>query len=740
MIDSRQPVYTDHPAVAGRPSWPYRPCISNPPVTVSILTPFYNTDAIFLETVQTVFSQSLQEWEWVIVDDGSCDVSALAMLQAVSTQDSRIRVVSQPNRGPSAARNRAFSEAVGRYLCLLDSDDLLEPSYLEKVVWFLESQTAFAFCNSWVVYFGVDNFLSKAGFERGKDFIRANSGPPISVIRREAFAAVGGFDESIRFGHEDWDFWLKMANSGYWGHTLPEYLEWYRVRANSRYAQIVAAGDVHGKFFRYIRTKYAGLATRYPDPKLRTSQPYESLNTVLPFNNVLAKPANCKRILFLIPWMVTGGADRVNLDWIQELSVRGFQITVCATLNAQHEWWPKFSNLTPDIFILPNFLHPGDVPRFLVYLIRSRQVDTVLISHATLGYQLLPYLRGSCAGVAFIDLSHVEEPRWLNGGHPRFGIGYQDVLDLNIVTTLHLRDWMVARGADPERIAVCYSGVSQTLAEKVLTARETVRARLGVVDGLPLLVFGGRLCAQKRPEKLVAVLHDLHRKKVPFQCVVVGDGELHHLLVRRLRQFGLTDVVTMLGAIPHHQWLEVLAAGDILFLPSEYEGISVALFEAMAMGVVPVMSAVGGQGELVTPECGVLVPLSEGDVASYAAALRHLIEDPSTRIAMANASRRRIAQSFTLGSTIEKLVEIIDRSHTLARSLPRNPVPTGLALELATQAIEYARITTSYPMPTALARVLAYVRIYKVGRVILRAKVVRVSGQWLLSHFRNWRW
>lgn len=737
MIDPGQPDYTDHPAVAGHPSWPYRPATSNPPVTVSILTPFYNTGAIFLETVRTVFSQSLQEWEWVIVDDGSSNTSALAMLQAVTAQDSRIRVVHQPNRGPSAARNRAFSEAVGRYLCLLDSDDLLEPTYLEKAVWFLESQFAFAFCNSWVVYFGADTFLSKAGFERGKDFIRANSGPPISVIRSEAFATVGGFDESIRFGHEDWDFWLKMANAGHWGHTLPEYLEWYRVRANSRYAQIVATGDVHGKFFRYIRAKYARLAKRYPDPKLKTSQPYESLTTDLPFKNLLAKPADCKRILFLIPWMVTGGADRVNLDWIQELSAREFQITVCATLNAQHEWLPKFSNLTPDIFILPHFLHQGDVPRFLVYLIQSRQVDTVLISHATLGYQLLPYLRGSCPGVAFVDLSHVQEPHWLNGGHPRFGMGYQDVLDLNIVTTVHLRDWMVARGADPERVEVCYSGVSPALAEKALLARVAVRARLGVEDKLPLLVFGGRLCAQKRPEKLADVLHDLHRQNVLFRCVIVGDGELHHLLVRRLRQFGLMGVVTMLGAIPHDQWLEVLAAGDILFLPSEYEGISVALFEAMAMGVVPVMSAVGGQGELVTPECGVLVPLSEGDVAAYAAALRRLIEEPSTRIVMANASRRRIAQSYTLGCTIKKLVGILDHAHMLARNSPRNPPPGGFALELATQAIEYARLTTSHPMPTALARVLAYARTYKVGRVILRAKVVRVSGQWLLSRFRN---
>ena len=152
-------------------------------------------------------------------------------------------------------------------------------------------------------------------------------------------------------------------------------------------------------------------------------------------------------MLVLVPWMVTGGADRVNLDWIRELSERAYQISVCSTLCASHEWLPEFAALTPDVFVLPNFLHIGDIPRFLVYLIQSRQIDTVLISHSTLGYHLLPYLRSACPMVAFVDLCHVEEPHWLNGGHPRFAVGYQDMLDLNIVTTSHLRDWMKARGA-----------------------------------------------------------------------------------------------------------------------------------------------------------------------------------------------------------------------------------------------------------------------------------------------------
>lgn len=737
MINPGQPDYANHPASSTRQPYPFQPLSDHPPVTISIVTPFFNTGEIFLETLRSVLRQSFQEWEWIIVDDGSADADALGLLEHVEKADGRIRVFRQSNRGPGAARNTGCNLASGRYLCLLDSDDLLEPTFLEKALWFLGSQPAFAFCNSWSVYFGNQEFLNTAGFERGKDFINANSGPPISVIRREAYLAVGGFDETIRFGHEDWDFWLAMAKTGYWGHTLPEYLEWYRVRENSRFAQIIAAGKTHDAFSRYIKKKYSYLRKRFPSPLPKTTQPFETLHTHLPFQNLLSKPHSVHRTLFLIPWMVTGGADRVNLDLIRELTKRGYQVSICATLRAQHEWLPEFAALTPDVFILPNFLHPADVPRFIVYLIRSRQIDTVLISHCTFAYQLLPFLRSACEGVSFVDLSHVEEPHWLNGGHPRFGVAYQDMLELNIVTTRNLLEWMKTRGADAERIEVCYSGVSPEAPENARRSRETTRARLGVPDEMPLLVFGGRICPQKRPELLAAVLHGLAQEGVAFHCAVIGDGELSPLLKRRLCQFRLQESVTMLGAVPHDKWLEVLSAGDILFLPSQYEGISVALFEAMAIGVVPVMSAVGGQSELVTPECGVLIPLSDKETGEYVAALRRLIENTQTRDAMGRAGRHRIAHAFTLDHTISRLIVILDRARALARSAPRPPVPPGLAKELATLAVEYARLTTMSPMPTQMAKALAFLRTYKIGRVILRMQLVRTVGQWVLKWVRG---
>ncbi len=83
-----------------------------------------------------------------------------------------------------------------------------------------------------------------------------------------------------------------------------------------------------------------------------------------------------------------------------------------------------------------------------------------MMSNSEMGYHVLPYLRVHCPGPAYVDLSHMEEPWWKNGGHPRYGAGSQAMLDLNIVVSDHLKSWQVRQGADPERIEVCYvSGV-----------------------------------------------------------------------------------------------------------------------------------------------------------------------------------------------------------------------------------------------------------------------------------------
>jgi glycosyltransferase involved in cell wall biosynthesis len=733
MIDRQQPNFLDAP---GRRALPrnYRrgtsPCDH---VDVTVVTPYYNTKEFFVETFVSMLAQSLQNWEWIIVDDGSPDTDAVARLAEFAAQDARITVVRQPNGGTAVARNTGFRHSKGRYICLLDHDDELEPTYLEKCAWFLDSNLEFAFCNSYTVIFDEQEFLWTTGYEREREFLKANSGPPISVVRRTAYEECGGFDETIRVLYEDWDFWLAMAKVGHWGYTIPEYLQWYRKLGSGRYEQILQSGYVNEEFAKGMQQKYAGLDRHFPSPVRRVSKRYDCIETEWQACNPLAANPDGRRIMLIVPWMVMGGADRVNLDLVEGLTALGHDVTVCATLLADHSWEHQFTRFTPDVFVLPNILRESDYPRFLAYLIESRQIDTVVVSGSTVGYQLLPYLRSVAPGVAFLDLCHVEEPHWLNGGHPRFGVGYQDVLDLNVVTTAHLADWMAGRGADESRIRVMYTGVRADQESVSADAGSSLREELGLPADIPVIVFSGRMCEQKRPLLLAEILKAARDAGLKFRAVVLGDGAQKQEFESLLKHYRLMDVVLTLGSVSHQRWLDILAISDILLLPSQYEGISIALLEAIAAGVVPVVSDVGGQKEIVSPDAGILIGHGGDEVQQYVAALRTLLSDPAQLQQMSNQCRLLSDSKLSWRGMIEKFASLLDEAHRLKVSSPRCPISQGFGRELASQSLpDVAAGLPFVGVPAAriplLVRLAIRLRQTRLGEILIRNRLLKSLG------------
>jgi glycosyltransferase involved in cell wall biosynthesis len=754
MINYSEPDFSDLPGRRAIPRNYKRGTVAGEHIDVSIITPYYNTEELFVETFVSLQAQSLQNWEWVIVDDGSTDEESVKRLAGVATKDERIRVIRQTNAGPGAARNTAFHNTSGRYVCLLDSDDMVEPTYLEKCVWLLDSNPEFAFCNSLSVFCGEQEFLYVHNFERGKALLQANVGPINSVIRRSAYADCGGFDESIRFGHEDWDFWLAMAKAGHWGYTIPEFLQWLRKRSNGRYEQIMRSGNVNAEFETLMRLKYDELDKHFPEPCRRHYQPYEDIKTnSLVTNPLMANPRG-RRVMFIVPWMVTGGADRVNLDLIEGLTSKGHDITVCATLIADHQWVHQFSRFTPDIFVLPNILHTSDYPRFLAYLIQSRQINTVVITGSTIGYHLLPYLRAVSPGVAFVDMCHAEEPHWLNGGHPRFGVGYQDVLDLNIVTTGHLAKWMQNRGADGGRIRVMYTGVRVSQTGHPDEVRSSVRSELNIPEDMPVIVFVGRICEQKRPALLADILRAARDQGLIFRALIIGDGELKAQLENLLGEYHLTDNVQMLASVPHQRWLDILVASDIFLMPSQYEGISIALLEAMAAGVVPVVAKVGGHDEIVTPDAGVLIPHGDNELQEYVDAIHRLLSNSAELRQMSKQCKALAASKLSWEGMIENFLALLDEAHQLRIDHPRYPISAGFGRELVSLSLECKRLgeavdwlwntkphsatadtalVTASPEAQAVAKFAILLSRTWLGRMIIHNRFLKAIGKRILK-------
>ena len=110
----------------------------------SVIIPVYNVEPYLTQCLDSVLAQTLGDWEAVCVDDGSTDTSP-ALLADYALRDSRIRVVTQPNGGLSAARNTGLDHATGDYLLFLDSDDWLEPQTLQVLSDNLDRQDMLCF-------------------------------------------------------------------------------------------------------------------------------------------------------------------------------------------------------------------------------------------------------------------------------------------------------------------------------------------------------------------------------------------------------------------------------------------------------------------------------------------------------------------------------------------------------------------------------------------------------------------
>ena len=685
------------PNSSNRPNYRYEPLKKTFQPVVSIVTPFYNSGDTFHETADTVFRQTLQQWEWLIVNDGSDDSHSQRVLTEFNDRDPRIRVINLPtNKGLPKARNIGAAQAQGKYLFWLDADDLLEPTALEKMAWYLESYPEFAFCKGYTVAFGEQRYLSEFSFEAGNLFLNRNPVTTTALVRSEVFHEVGGFDESFVSGLEDWDFWLRCAEHGYWGHGIPEYFDWYRRRLDHSDRWANWREDNIKKMRSLFRARYPKIFRQgIPAVKLQPHTPYQAIRTKLPFGNPLKKVHS--RILMILPWLTMGGADHFNLNLVEQLSRHNYQITIATTLPNNYQWYWQFAQYTPDIHILPNIVRPIDYPRFLHYLIRSRQPDIVFISNSEIGYPLLPYLRTQCPNTVFVDYCHMEEEHWNNGGHPRSALAYQDVLDMNIVSSLHLKAWMIDRGGNPDRIQVAYTNVDTRRFRPDPEMRRTLREAWKISEETPVILYSGRICAQKQPRVFANVMKNLRDQGINFYCIVAGDGEERRWLARFLRRHKLTDRVWLLGAMTIDEIREVLTACDIYFLPSQMEGISLAIYEAMATGLTVVGADVGGQVELVTPDRGFLIQrgTEQEEIEQYTAILADLLRSPEQRERMGQAAHKAITSFYTLDKMTDRMLTLFQQAKQQHSRRHTQVMSQSLTIEHIVQALEIVRLSTA---------------------------------------------
>ncbi len=200
-------------------------------VLVSIVVPCYNQAHYLKESLQSVLDQTFSDWECIIVNDGSPD-NTKEVSKTWVKKDSRFTYLEKQNGGLSSARNAGIQIAKGEFILPLDADDILHPDYLQKAVPLLKENKHLGIvsCFSNFFYQNTSNvvFQLKPIGSTWEDLLFVNQLIATSLFKRECWEQVGGYDERMKKGFEDWDFWLSVTKKGYHYEIVHEFLFYYR--------------------------------------------------------------------------------------------------------------------------------------------------------------------------------------------------------------------------------------------------------------------------------------------------------------------------------------------------------------------------------------------------------------------------------------------------------------------------------------------------------------------------------
>lgn len=192
----------------------------------SLIIPFYNAVNTIEETFSSIQQQTFQDFEVFIVNDGSKSLEGLdAILEKFSLLN--IKFISKENGGVSSARNLGASEAQGKFLLFLDSDDLIAPAFLEKIHTVTINDPAIDIAGAHMQVFGNESRQQKIYFHSLKDFLIKNTLCYCLAIKNEKFKQHGPFDTQLKVA-EDWDLWISLIKNGCKVHIIDEYLFQYR--------------------------------------------------------------------------------------------------------------------------------------------------------------------------------------------------------------------------------------------------------------------------------------------------------------------------------------------------------------------------------------------------------------------------------------------------------------------------------------------------------------------------------
>ncbi|MCD0471088.1 glycosyltransferase family A protein [Flavobacterium sp. JAS] len=233
---------------------------SNSNCQVSVIIPCYNDHKYIQEAVNSINNQTHKNVEIIIIDDGS-DSTTHNVLKTLEQEN--LTIIYQENSGPSSARNTGIKQAKGDYILTLDADDFFDSVFISKALDYLTLNNKVGLVSCWIKTFNDEGIMEmfKPGGGDLETLILGNGASGNYLFRKKCWLDVGGYDENMRKGYEDWEFNISVVKAGWEIKIIEEYLFNYRKKSKSRNSE---ADKFHKyELWRYIYKKHKDLWNTY---------------------------------------------------------------------------------------------------------------------------------------------------------------------------------------------------------------------------------------------------------------------------------------------------------------------------------------------------------------------------------------------------------------------------------------------------------------------------------------------
>lgn len=271
---------------------------------ISIIIPCYNDAQYIEQAVNSALNQTYANKEVIVIDDGS-NIETKAVLKKLETKITKL--ITQENKGQSTARNVGIKEAKGNFILVLDSDDFFEPTFCEKgIPVFLENKAVkLVTCEANLLYTNGSIEIYKPKGGTISNFMYYNDALGTSLFKKEDWQDCGGYDESMRKGFEDWEFFIRLLKNGGNAEVIHEPLYNYRKRNDSTTSKAnTIKYDL--KYYIYLKHKdlyiadYENFVTKLLDISLQIEKQKEKIYTKPEFKigRIILSPLRFIKSLF----------------------------------------------------------------------------------------------------------------------------------------------------------------------------------------------------------------------------------------------------------------------------------------------------------------------------------------------------------------------------------------------------------------------------------------------------------